>query len=217
MPPYKLIHLTRHAQAEHNVLPEDHTILDAVLTPLGREQSEKLNERTANTIQTTAQLLVSSPYRRTIQTTLLGFPSLITRLRSEGGTAPILHPLLQETGLEPCDVGSARAILEAQLEFDGLDFSMLTDDWTSKTGVYAADDESLQARAKEMRRWLRDRPEREIVVVSHGGFLRRLAGGRWSTTPWGNTEVRGYTFVSATDEDAKLVPLSKVAGGSTLQ
>jgi len=86
----KTIHLTRHAQAEHNVagdwsskclsfsacntitrkvLPStadwDESALrivrDAKLTPLGQKQSRELNDLTKDTVQQTAQLLVSSP------------------------------------------------------------------------------------------------------------------------------------------------------------
>lgn len=58
----KVIYLTRHAQAEHNVA-EDYTILDAKLTPLGRQQSKKLNEATRDTVQKDVDLVASSPLR----------------------------------------------------------------------------------------------------------------------------------------------------------
>jgi broad specificity phosphatase PhoE len=71
----------------------------------------------------------------------------------------------------PCDRGSPREVLEG--EFPDLDFSRLEDDWTNKKGLYAADEASLQRRATKVRQWLQARPEREIIVVSHGSFLRQ--------------------------------------------
>jgi broad specificity phosphatase PhoE len=89
----------------------------------------------------------------------------------------ILLPQLQECNDHPCDCGSSRADLEANPEYAGLDFSTLTDDWTSKQGFYASDVKTLQARARWNRRWLRERPEKSIVLVAHGDCLRYLTEG----------------------------------------
>lgn len=59
-----------------------------------------------------------------------------------------------------------REDLEADPEFEGLDFSSLSTEWTSKKGIY--DPENVIERAKWVRNWLRARPEKEIVV---GAFL----------------------------------------------
>lgn len=62
-----------------------------------------------------------------------------------------------------------------------------------------------------MRRWLRDRPEARIAVVSHGDFLRYLTAGRNTHEPWANCEVREYTFAAENDDEAALVPVKRVA------
>ena len=62
-------------------------------------------------------------------------------------------------------------ILEADPEFQGLDFSNLDsaparhdgNDWTSKKGFFSP--EQVGERAKWVRNWLRDRQEERIVVV----------------------------------------------------
>ena len=72
-------------------------------------------------------LLVSSPLKRTIQTTLLGFKKQI-----ESGVKVELLAELQETAGVPCDTGSSRDDLEKEELFKGLDFSSLPDDWNSK-------------------------------------------------------------------------------------
>ncbi|KAF8314941.1 phosphoglycerate mutase-like protein [Clavulina sp. PMI_390] len=201
----KILHLTRHAQAEHNV-DDDYSIPDAPLTALGREQSAKLNSLTAQNIQQTADLLVSSPLSRTLQTTILGFPALRAKLEADLGPTKGIIPLsrLQEVNSFPCDTGRDRAELEQDPEFVGIDFSSLEDDWNSKRGDF--DPYNIQERAKWVRKWLRARPEKEIVVVAHGDFLRRLTGTSvWNS--WANAEVRQYTFASEDDEDAKVIQI----------
>ena len=110
----------------------------------------------------------------------------------------------------------AREILETDPEYAGLDLSPLTPDWTSKAGFYSASEDALRARARWVRRWLRARPEREIVVVAHGDILRYVIEGFNSHSPWANAEVRAYTFELEEAEDKRgeawMVPVSARAG-----
>lgn len=117
----------------------------------------------------------------------------------------MILPQLQEVNSLPCDTGSPKEALEADPEFAGLNFDLLTPDWTSKQGIY--DPANVAERAKWVRRWLRDRNEDRIVVVAHGDILRRIT--RWDVTPWANAEVREYTFAEAGDEEAVLVPAER--------
>lgn len=39
------------------------------------------------------------------------------------------------------------------------------------SGRYAPTNKALKERARAARRWLKARPEKEIVMVTHGGFL----------------------------------------------
>ncbi|KAI8457546.1 histidine phosphatase superfamily [Phakopsora pachyrhizi] len=168
----KKIHLIRHAEAEHNVNYDNWSFPDALLTPNGERQCLALNQRTRENIQTTAKLLVSSPMRRTLQTSLRGLPELIERLG--GKSSLVVLDSLQENGSTPADTGSSRSILESFPEFEGIDFSSLDDQWNSKTGYWASDHDSLRRRAQCSLAWLANRKEDEIVVVSHGGALRYL-------------------------------------------
>ncbi|KAH8106332.1 phosphoglycerate mutase-like protein [Cristinia sonorae] len=209
----KRIYLTRHAQAEHNV-ECDYSIRDAPLTALGRQQASALYDATKETIQKTAELLVSSPLRRPLSTMILGYPDLRKRLEAEGKPVIIL-PQLQECNDLACDIGSPREDLEANAEYAGLDFSLLTPDWISKEGFYSASVPALQARARWNRKWLRARPERDIVVVAHGDCLRYITEGFNSYKDWANAEVREYTFkveeAEDVDGEAWLVPVKQVA------
>ena len=40
-----------------------------------------------------------------------------------------------------------------------------------QSGRYAPTNKALKERARAARRWLKARPEKEIVMVTHGGFL----------------------------------------------
>jgi broad specificity phosphatase PhoE len=80
---------------------------------------------------------------------------------------PVAHPGFQENSAKPCDTGSPIHVLRE--EFPGVDFGGLGEGWEVKEGEFAPDEESLVARAGKMRRWLREREEDEIVVVTHSG------------------------------------------------
>ncbi|OWZ35271.1 hypothetical protein C356_05106 [Cryptococcus neoformans c45] len=203
-PSEKRIHLTRHAQAEHNVA-DDYTIADAPLTTLGQEQSRQLNEATKNGVQKTAELLVTSPLRRPLETMLLGYPELKSRLEKSGKHV-ILLDILQEVGPYPCDTPTHPiSALKASNGgiFSSLDFSALSPDYASKEGIFAP--ANGVARAKLVRKWLRERPEREIVVVAHGDILRYIADGQRSSRPWNNAENKVFTFRSDDDSDDSMV------------
>ena len=70
---------------------------DPQLTQNGRHQSTLLNNDTNHTFQKTAELLVSSPLKRSLQTTIIGYPVLRRRLEEEG-TPVVVLPQLQEVG-----------------------------------------------------------------------------------------------------------------------
>ncbi|KAI1334020.1 phosphoglycerate mutase-like protein [Xylariaceae sp. FL0016] len=192
MAPNSRLILTRHAQAEHNV-GLDYSIPDAPLTPLGKKQATSLSRQIPE-LQQEADLIVSSPLRRTLQTTYLGWAPAIERL---GGLKKVVClPQAQECNDFPCDTGSPRKTLEADPEFAVFDLAQLPDDWTSKQGFWAADHDSLTSRARWVRQFLRERPEKNIVFVAHGDILRRITGTPKGASPymWKNAEVRIFEF-----------------------
>ncbi|KAH7320419.1 histidine phosphatase superfamily [Rhizoctonia solani] len=211
----KRIYLLRHGQAEHNVA-DDFSIHDAVLTPLGRDQCIEF-ARANPDFQNVPQVILTSAFRRTLSTTLLAIPQAFDRLLPQGKI--ILLPQLQETHAYPCDTGSDRVVLEQTEEFKdrGFDWSPLTDDWNKNEGFYAPTPEALIARARWVRRFVRDRPETEILLVGHGGIFREIDGRMRSADPeaiaslsrWGNVECRVYTFESDDDDDAVMVPIQE--------
>ena len=137
-------------------------------------------------------LIVTSPLTRTLETTLRAYGPAIQR---DGLFKVVCLPQLQEVNDYPCDTGSSRESLEAHPEFSRLDFSTLTPEWTGKRGLY--DPANVSLRAQWVRQWLFARPEKCIVVVSHGDMLRNLISGpnQPSGYGWRNAEVREFGFM----------------------
>jgi len=123
----RIITFVRHGQAHHNLNCNYH-LRDPYLTPLGEAQCHELSKEFPS--EPPVDLLVSSPLKRTIQTTLLGF-----KKQAESGAKVELLAELQEADAFPCDTGSSRDDLEKEELFQGLDFSGLPDDWTSKAYI----------------------------------------------------------------------------------
>ncbi|GAB7337930.1 hypothetical protein MBLNU457_4314t1 [Dothideomycetes sp. NU457] len=191
------VHLVRHAQGYHNLNVANHAMHDPLLTPFGEEQCRTLSKEFPYNDK--IDLVVASPLKRTIYTALNSFPGPIQNRHLK----VIALPELQETSDLPCDTGSDAA--EVQREFQGkpVDLAKLQGPegatWNSKQGKWAPNSDAIQGRAQEARQWLLQRPEKDIVVVTHGGFLHYFtedwAGhDKFQGTGWANTEFRSYTF-----------------------
>mmetsp|Transcript_87427 Transcript_87427/g.244695 ORF Transcript_87427/g.244695 Transcript_87427/m.244695 type:complete len:369 (+) Transcript_87427:98-1204(+) len=158
----KVVTFVRHAQAEHNVNNE-YGIRDPSITELGKRQAQELALRLKGL---STDVIITSPLRRTLQTTQLVFG---------GSRAPILvQSLLQEGGDSPCDVGSDKATLKSWFPGSPFNFDSLADDWYIKEGINHTD--RLPERIARFVGWLRARPERSVVVVAHGVLLNGLLG-----------------------------------------
>ena len=175
--PDKRVHFIRHAQSEHNVRFEmaddelavrhDASLRDAPLTALGKAQADGLRDEV--TALRGIELVVVSPLTRAVQTMLAAFA---------GHPAPCLvHDLPREHLQSFCDIGRAPAALSR--DFPALTFDHLADPWwyvgESAVGPFAPEPyELLIARVAGFADWLSARPEAEIAVVGHAGFLRHL-------------------------------------------
>lgn len=177
----------------------DYSIHDPSLTSLGESQARAVGQ-TYPSLLTSNALLVSSPLRRTIQTALLAFHR-----------NPLLHPGFQENSSKPCDTGSPASALKK--EFPELDFTLVVDGWDSKQGEWAPDEASLARRAAKMRKWLKEREENEIIVVTHGGTFYEILELTYvgfllclveEIKGFENGECRSYTFADC--EEAILIP-----------
>ncbi|KAL2797753.1 histidine phosphatase superfamily [Aspergillus keveii] len=202
MPP--IIHCVRHAQGLHNLCTENHVIPDPLLTDLGNTQCEKLRDSFPR--HDKIDLVVASPLRRTMYTALQSFEPVFN---ANPNMKLILLPDIQETSDVPCDTGTDPALLQKEIEEKGLpvDASLVHDGWNDKTGGrYAPTNHAIGNRARDARRWLKARPEKEIVMVSHGGVLHYFSedwedSSQYQGTGWLNTEYRTYTFSDKIDLD----------------
>ncbi|SCV73433.1 BQ2448_7359 [Microbotryum intermedium] len=228
MPPR--VFLLRHGEALHNVLPENHSIPDPVLTRKGELQALSVPSAYSNffaSLSLSSALIVTSPFRRTMQTTMSAFASVLAPVSSTPIPLVIL-PQVQECGDQPCDTGGELSQVQAMFPQEWLDWSECTEGWNSNQGFYQATEEKQLERAKMIwltkdlwslgrpskwvRRWIRSRTEDNVVLVSHHGFLRRITkipayddcGVR---AAWANVELREYGFKDETgqDEEADVV------------
>ncbi|KAM0204748.1 hypothetical protein ACHAQI_009922 [Fusarium lateritium] len=182
MPP--IIHCVRHGQGVHNLSHANHHLPDPELTPLGEEQARNLCDRYPKLAN--VQLIVSSPLRRTLQTALLAFPSKL-----EGGLQVLALPEMQEASNLICDTGRDLADVKADFEQLPVNFDVVETGWHIKEDKWAPVASSLLKRAQVARKWLSERPEAEIVVITHA-------------TDWTNAEVRSFTFTSDKDGNPAL-------------
>lgn len=192
-------------------------MLDPSLTPKGEDECRQLCQRFP--YHQSVDLLVASPLRRTIYTTLLSF-----RPEIERGVRLIALPEIQETSSLPCDTGSDAESLKQEMDGKLVDLSLVHDGWNSKSGRWAPTRAAVDERSRQARQWLKARPEKEIVVVTHGGLLHYFTED-WTGsgtfvgkndplkasaavvltdpvgTGWLNTEFRSYYFTEAEEGD----------------
>ncbi|KAL9575988.1 MAG: hypothetical protein Q9212_007492, partial [Teloschistes hypoglaucus] len=211
-------------KAVHNLTVANHGMHDPALTPLGENQC--LDLRSKFPYHSSVKLLVCSPLRRTIQTTMLAFEPETSR-----GVPCIALAELQETSDLPCDTGSKVSEISKDFKDAAIDFSLVPEDWNSKLGKWEATQYAIDARCHEARKWLKSRDEDVVVVVAHGGLLHYLTqdwtdsskfqgkddlqtdralstiplnfdGSPAVGTGWENTEFRTYRFADADDDDS---------------
>ncbi|KAI1192372.1 histidine phosphatase superfamily [Nemania serpens] len=206
-------HSVRHAQGLHNLSHANHHLPDPGLTPLGEDQARSLacSFLGADKIGT-IELVLASPLRRTIQTALALLaspPCMPAAVDGSGGSIQrvVAWPEVQEASHLPCDTGSPLDEIRAQFAHAPVDFAMVESGWHVKQqGKWTPTVEMLLERGKRARRWLRRRPEKNILVVSHGCFLHFLTDD-WvdavnsHATSWDNAEVRTFVFEDEHDSD----------------
>ncbi|KAF1834398.1 hypothetical protein BDW02DRAFT_333660 [Decorospora gaudefroyi] len=200
----RAIHFIRHAEGYHNS-EHNEGIPDPDLTPKGKEQCKQLSQSFPYFDR--IDLVCASPIRRTIQTALIGMEPFL-----QSGKRQILAlPLAQEATSEPANTPSDMKRLENEFGHVVDFYRCLTKytDFNTNQGKWAPDNDSLAARALELRCFLRDREEDEVVVVSHGDFMHQVSrdvdeNGDQAKGDWKNVECRSYHFWPVGHKDALL-------------
>eukprot|EP00927_Polykrikos_kofoidii_P045277 TRINITY_DN39209_c0_g1_i1.p1 TRINITY_DN39209_c0_g1~~TRINITY_DN39209_c0_g1_i1.p1 ORF type:complete len:314 (+),score=47.71 TRINITY_DN39209_c0_g1_i1:44-985(+) len=168
----------RHAQAGHNV---DRKLLrtpDNPLTEEGLTQARDASKGPAGDAMRGAELIITSPLMRAMQTTDL----LLGGAAGADGERIRVDAAGTERWSAPCDEGTSKSeLLEVVpkhfLDWEGWD--VLPERWWAESG------EDTYVRAQAFVDMIRRQPEDRIVCVGHGGFWAALLGGRHL----GNCEV----------------------------
>ncbi|XP_010544050.1 PREDICTED: phosphoglycerate mutase-like protein 1 [Tarenaya hassleriana] len=177
----KIIHLVRHGQAMHNVEAEKDRnallsphLFDPPLTDLGHEQLENLRKHVVGSgLLKRVELVVTSPLFRAMQTAVGVFGSEDQSHISSSPPICALELARDRNGLRPPDM--RRNVSESQALFPTIDFSLME---SEEDNLWNPDvresEEELLARGLEFMKWLWTRPEKEVVVVSHGIMLQHM-------------------------------------------
>ncbi|KAK9234110.1 histidine phosphatase superfamily [Lipomyces kononenkoae] len=208
------VHLVRHAESVHNT-DHDFSRPDPELTALGRQQAADLGRGFPYSNQ--ISVIVTSPLRRTIETTLQAFANILDKryfdessgLGVSGGAELVLDPGLQERSDLPCDTGSDEQVLKSL--FPNLVISGLPAGWQVKEGLYSPD--AVEERARTVRRDLAERigdsEWGDIVVVTHGAFMKHLSGDPNIDLP--KAGWRSYTIEPDDDGNFVLIAINGLA------
>lgn len=127
--------------------------------------------------------------RRTLQTAAQALGWLM-----EEGVPVMLRAEWQENSDKPCDTGTP--ISEMQKEWPQFDWSAVDPAYPCKTGLYDSSEQGVTQRGIEARKWLRNRPEKVIAVVSHSAFLK--AGVSYRS--YENADYRIFDFSDGYEE-----------------
>lgn len=168
---------------------------DAALTELGWQQADALHDHVMRTnILPQVELVVVSPLLRTMQTAaaVWGGGELVDATKggksalmlaeaagaakhaaiSSAGAPPFVANewCREQSGIHPCDKRSSVSSYKAR--FPAIDFSEIQTEedtwWNPKT---RETNEELWVRGRTFIKWLMDRPETRIAVVSHSSFI----------------------------------------------
>ena len=166
----KEVYLIRHAQSEANAsldLDDPTIYYDPRITNSGKQQAVITRKLLANI---DFDLIVCSPLTRALQTFKCIFPRPIQNT--------VVLSLVREYLNDSADVGSQPNTLKK--EFANFDFSGLRKFWWNndvpidEKEINYESIQNLDARAKKFKKWIDERNERKIAVISHGTFISRI-------------------------------------------
>jgi len=152
----------RHAQAGHNVDKELVMRPDNPLTAEGKAQAQRAGEGAAGAAARAAELVITTPLMRAMQTT-----SLILGPDPKPEARILIDVMGTERYAAPCDEGSPPGKLRAELP----EASLAWEGWdTLPEKWWPEPEEDAYARVQAFMEMIRQRPEERIVCVGHGGF-----------------------------------------------
>ncbi|KUL90128.1 hypothetical protein ZTR_02021 [Talaromyces verruculosus] len=179
------IHLVRHAEGLHN-LRNDPTIPDAPLSERGFDFAEELGRRFIREYSNSVGAVISSPLRRTIQTSLTAFSRILNSSQYpnsfgwgvNNGVMLSLDANLQEIADLPSNNGSN--VNDLVDEFPGLEpeIQKLDGNWPRSPvpqSLSQRKDEILGRLQRDLADLQNGPRGNDIIVVTHQGVLAILA------------------------------------------
>ncbi|KAI0837454.1 histidine phosphatase superfamily [Hypoxylon sp. FL0890] len=203
-----VIHVFRHAEAEHNVVPPtvSYSMRDPGLTKKGVQQCDDIRKSFPHQLQ--LDLIFASPMTRAVHTACMSLER--ARYRSSG---IILLPDLQEVGNVECNLGSPGEEIGQEVS-EHLVKTLLPNDWYEEATGNSYSPRDILERARRARWVIRafaeeytqifpDIPDPQIAVVSHGHFLPYLVEDYAGSVKrvWKNGEWRSYEFLEFNQEN----------------
>lgn len=157
--PEKIVYFVRHGQSEANVSPIFQS-LDSPLNETGKNQAQKIAERIA---KLSFETLIASPLARTKETA--------EAITAKTGKQPEYSDLFVER-IKPTSLyGKPYEDERADALWQDWEKSLYTPDLRVEDGENFDD---LISRADKALEFLQTRPEKDLVVVTHGYFLRTM-------------------------------------------
>ena len=166
----KEVYLIRHGESEANVatdLDNPKFYYDAKLTSFGKKQAQDTQKKLKNI---DFDLLLCSPLTRALQTFSLIFPNL--------SQEAVILPFTREHSLCSSEVGRQPSILAE--EFTDFKFDNLKNFWWNNNididekKIIFESMEELDKRVSIFKKWIHNRSEKKIALVSHGTFISRI-------------------------------------------
>lgn len=187
--PFKLVHVIRHGEAQHNVSYKFTMKPNVRLTARGKRQARALRLLAP---KLTSEVVLTSPVFRALQTTQAMCPSVpIAVLPDARERIP--------SAIHLCDLPVDLERPPATEPFKDFKWSLMKRGvrraggskkylrYLTKTDL-AGGDAAKKRRGRRLTAYLESRPENNITLVSHGAFLMHLTGDTYMR----NCEVRTY-------------------------
>jgi len=206
--PKVIIHLVRHAEADHNLAhlygKDRATYKDPVLTQRGFNQCQRL--LTAFPHMDDITLVLCSPLRRCMQTALFSFKPVYAR-----GVKCMLWPALREWGNGASNIGYPVEEMEKEMASLPVDLRLLNEGWeleqdlesdgAQRSNVVRRDLYALANTLLVGGVWKGSPLEKHsapihILVVSHGGFLSNVMRVFADGSCLHNAEYKSFSFAS---------------------
>jgi broad specificity phosphatase PhoE len=161
----KNIYWVRHAEAQSNISEINYKIIDPGLTSLGYIQCEILKKYLeSNKIIGYIDLVVVSPLERTLET--------CNRIIDHNNSIPIISlDEIRERIDHPCHKRDLISKKKSQYKF--INYNQIKNDYDFLYDKFNGNEpeSNVKLRCKWFIDWLKNRKEKNILVITHGNFL----------------------------------------------